>query len=91
MKFEESELLIHRKAARSLLIACGTTLLALLLLPWIQTVPGKGRVVAFSPTEREQRIIAPIDGRVKQWFIMEGTQVKKVILLWSSWMSIPTL
>ncbi len=77
MKFEESELLIHRKAARSLLIACGTTLLALLLLPWIQTVPGKGRVVAFSPTEREQRIIAPIDGRVKQWFIMEGTQVKK--------------
>jgi multidrug efflux pump subunit AcrA (membrane-fusion protein) len=77
MKFEESDLLIHRKAARFLLSACGVTLFALLFLPWIQTVPGKGRVVAFSPTEREQRILAPIDGRIKQWFIMEGTQVKK--------------
>ncbi|MBU6154560.1 MAG: HlyD family efflux transporter periplasmic adaptor subunit [Bdellovibrionales bacterium] len=77
MKFEESDLLVHRRAARNLLRVCGLILLALLFLPWIQTVPGKGRVVAFSPTEREQRILAPIDGRIKQWFIMEGTLVKK--------------
>jgi multidrug efflux pump subunit AcrA (membrane-fusion protein) len=77
MKFEESDLVIHRKAARLLLTTCGVTLFTLIFLPWIQTVPGKGRVVAFSPNEREQLIIAPIDGRIKQWFIMEGTQVKK--------------
>jgi len=77
MRFEETDLYIHKKAAKLLLGACGVTLLALLFLPWIQTVLGKGRVVAFSPTEREQRILAPIDGRVKQWFIAEGSVVKK--------------
>ncbi len=77
MKFNESELNFHRKTAKSLIGICAILLVTLLFLPWVQTVIGKGRVVAFSPTEREQRIIAPIDGRIKQWFIAEGTLVKK--------------
>ncbi len=77
MKFNESELIFHRKTAKSLIGICAILLVTLLFLPWVQTVIGKGRVVAFSPTEREQRIIAPIDGRIKQWFIAEGTLVKK--------------
>jgi hypothetical protein len=65
MKFEESDLVIHRKAARLLLTTCGVTLFTLIFLPWIQTLPGKGRVVAFSPTEREQRIIVAYKGDIK--------------------------
>ncbi len=52
-------------------------LVLILLLPWIQTSPGSGRVIAYSPDEREQQIDAPIDGRVKKWSVVEGSHVKK--------------
>lgn len=77
MSFSESEIRIHARNAKILTGLFFAFVLALAILPWAQTVIGKGRVVAFSPTEREQRIIAPIDGRVKKWFIAEGSIVKK--------------
>ncbi len=77
MKFDIRELGAHRKTARWIFGIGGFFLFAVLFLPWTQTVIGKGRVVAYSPTEREQRIIAPIEGRIKQWFIAEGSIVKK--------------
>jgi multidrug efflux pump subunit AcrA (membrane-fusion protein) len=77
MKFEPRELDSHRKISRLIFTLSGLSLIALLILPWAQTIVGKGRVVAYSPTEREQRIIAPIEGRVKQWFVAEGSIVKK--------------
>jgi multidrug efflux pump subunit AcrA (membrane-fusion protein) len=51
-------------------------LVAISILPWQQTAPGIGRVVAFSPNEREQTIHAPVDGRIVQWHVMEGSRVK---------------
>jgi multidrug efflux pump subunit AcrA (membrane-fusion protein) len=77
MSFSESEILKHSRNAKTLSSLLVIFILSLAFLPWAQTVIGKGRVVAFSPTEREQRIIAPIDGRVKKWFIAEGSVVKK--------------
>lgn len=77
MSFSESEIRKHARVAKLLSWSFVGFLLSLTILPWAQTVIGKGRVVAFSPTEREQRIIAPIDGRVKKWFIAEGSIVKK--------------
>ena len=47
-----------------------------LLVPWQQTVEGRGRVVAYSPTEREQDLHAPVSGRIVQWHVVEGSQVK---------------
>lgn len=50
---------------------------AALLAPWTQNIRGSGRVVAYSPDQRQQPIEATISGRVSQWFVQEGSQVKK--------------
>lgn len=50
--------------------------LALALVPWQQSVPGQGRVVAYAPLERQHAIEAPIDGRLQTWHVEEGTHVK---------------
>lgn len=47
------------------------------ILPWQQTAFGEGRVIAYSPTERQQTIAAPVDGRLGKWYVYEGSQVKK--------------
>lgn len=51
--------------------------LALTITPWQQNIAGSGRVVAFSPEERQQNIEAPIDGRIARWYVVEGSDVKK--------------
>lgn len=58
-----------------LLIALGAVVLA--LTPWQQNIPGTGRVIAYNPEERPQNVQAPIDGRIAQWYVVEGTPVKK--------------
>ena len=50
--------------------------LGLLASPWRQNVSGKGRVVAYVPTDRTQSIEAPIKGRIIKWHVQEGSQVK---------------
>ncbi len=49
----------------------------LLLAPWQQNVLGKGRVVAFDPVRRQQVLQAPIEGRIKKWFVVEGQRVER--------------
>ncbi|MGF1508739.1 MAG: HlyD family secretion protein [Myxococcota bacterium] len=49
--------------------------LALALIPWVQTVTGSGRVIAFGPVEREQTVDSPVKGRVSRWLVSEGTAV----------------
>jgi adhesin transport system membrane fusion protein len=57
----------------------GALLLALLVasaaLPWQQTAPGKGKVLAYAPAERQQQVDAPIAGRVVTWAVVEGQRV----------------
>lgn len=48
-----------------------------LLTPWQQFALGRGRVIAFSPTERRFTIQSPINGRVQKWYVNEGSKVKK--------------
>ncbi|MDP1915948.1 MAG: HlyD family efflux transporter periplasmic adaptor subunit [Myxococcales bacterium] len=55
----------------------GLLLAAMVFAPWQQSVSGKGRVVAFAPMERQQEISAPIEGNVTEWFVQEGSVVKK--------------
>lgn len=50
--------------------------IALLIVPWQQNLPGTGRIVAYTPTERQQNIEAPIDGRVIKWGVREGSRVQ---------------
>ena len=51
--------------------------IASLLSPWTQNIRGRGRVVAYSPDQRQQPIEATISGRVSQWFVQEGSLVTK--------------
>ncbi len=68
---------IARRIARSLLTLLLLLMIFLALTPWQQNVRGAGRVVAYSPAERQQVISAPVEGRVSRWLVREGSQVKQ--------------
>ncbi len=45
--------------------------------PWQQSFHAyAGRVIALDPTERQQNVEAPIDGRILYWHVREGQEVK---------------
>jgi multidrug efflux pump subunit AcrA (membrane-fusion protein) len=64
-----------RVLARLLGVGLALIVLVLILAPWQQNVPGKGRVIAYAPLERQQLIEAPLEGRVTQWYVQEGERV----------------
>ncbi len=66
-----------RKVISIIIICFLAAFILLMLVPWQQTVAGKGTVVAASPTEREQNISASISGRLGEWYVQDGSYVKK--------------
>lgn len=52
-------------------------LIFLIAIPWQQTADGSGKVMAYNPQDRVQNVHAPVSGRIKQWFVREGSFVKK--------------
>jgi len=64
-----------KMGARLMMIVLGIVVLCLALVPWQQSTPGRGRVVAFTPSERQQTIDATVEGRVTQWHVVEGEHV----------------
>lgn len=52
-------------------------LIFLIAIPWQQTADGSGKVMAYLPQDRVQNIHATVSGRIKQWFVREGSFVKK--------------
>ncbi|MCR9094912.1 MAG: HlyD family secretion protein [bacterium] len=54
----------------------GAIFLALIILPWQQNIPGTGRVAAFAPNDRIQTVAAPVDGRVRKTWVVEGSRVE---------------
>jgi multidrug efflux pump subunit AcrA (membrane-fusion protein) len=67
---------LARRLARSLVGLFFVLLVLLGLTPWQQNVGGLGRVVAYAPLERQQTVQAPVEGRVAQWWVQEGSKVK---------------
>lgn len=65
-----------RWLTRLLLVAFVLLPVTLLLVPWQQTLRGRGQIVAFAPTERKQVVTALVAGRVSQWHVVEGSKVK---------------
>lgn len=65
------------RIARSLFNLLLILLVLLALTPWQQNVRGLGRVVAYTPAERQQSVDAPVDGRISRWLVREGSRVKK--------------
>lgn len=66
-----------RRLSRLLLTLFGLLSLSLALVPWQQTAPGTGRVLAYAPQERTQAIEATVSGRVDRWFVREGDRVQE--------------
>lgn len=52
-------------------------LIFLIAIPWQQTADGSGKVMAYLPQDRVQNIHATVGGRIKKWFVKEGSFVKK--------------
>ncbi len=51
-------------------------ILILTITPWRQTATGFGYVIALDPNNRAQNINAPVNGRINQWFVKDGSRVK---------------
>jgi multidrug efflux pump subunit AcrA (membrane-fusion protein) len=66
-----------RVLARALMALLVALPIALAFVPWRQSVPGTGRVVAYAPLDRQFNVEAPIYGRVMEWLVAEGSRVKK--------------
>ena len=67
---------LARWVARILLLGFLLSPVALLFVPWQQTVRGRGQIVAFAPTERKQIVTALVGGQVRKWHVVEGSKVK---------------
>lgn len=64
-----------------LLIIFILLIIFLFSVPWVQTAAGDGIVTTFHPGDRPQNITAPVKGRIKNWYVYEGSVVKKGDLL----------
>ncbi|RZL07086.1 MAG: HlyD family efflux transporter periplasmic adaptor subunit [Pedobacter sp.] len=51
--------------------------IVILLLPWRQTISGRGTVTALRPEDRPQTIQNQIGGRIEYWAVREGQEVKR--------------
>lgn len=49
----------------------------LVYVPWVQTTSGPGVVTTLSPNERKQDINALVPGRIVEWYVRDGSSVKK--------------
>ena len=66
-----------RILARSLAAFAVLLVLAVVFLPWQQSVRGTGRVIAFNPLDRRVNIEAPVEGRVRRMLVVENQAVKQ--------------
>jgi len=66
-----------RRLAISLVALLTLLPFVLSAVPWVQTVPGGGRVTALDPTDRTQVIPAPVTGRLVELNVREGQHVTK--------------
>ena len=51
--------------------------IAVMFLPWQQSVQGRGQLTAVSPADRPQTVPAVIAGRIAAWYVEEGEFVRR--------------
>ena len=60
-----------------LLLAIIAAIAFLIYVPWVQTTSGRGVVTTLNPNERRQDINALVPGRIEEWYVRDGSTVKK--------------
>ena len=68
---------ISHALSRILIIFFIFLMIFLIAIPWQQTAEGTGRVMAYLPQDRVQNVHATVSGRIKKWYVREGSVVKK--------------
>jgi multidrug efflux pump subunit AcrA (membrane-fusion protein) len=68
---------IAKLLSRLVLVFILFMLIFLIAIPWQQTASGTGKVMAYLPQDRVQNVHATVSGRIKKWFVKEGSFVKK--------------
>lgn len=68
---------VMRAVFYMLLVAFLTALVFLIYAPWVQTATGRGDVTTLNPNERRQDINALVPGRIEEWYVRDGSPVKK--------------
>ena len=68
---------VASKKLTYLLIGLFLFALALMFLPWTQSIRARGTVTTLRPENREQSIHSMISGRIEKWYVREGQQVAK--------------
>jgi len=66
-----------RRAGLTTALAIAMALVIMAIAPWQQSILGTGTIVARSPVDRQQRIDAPVKGRLVRWHVVEGSHVKE--------------
>jgi multidrug efflux pump subunit AcrA (membrane-fusion protein) len=66
----------HLKMAKWIFAVVTILIIVALFVPWQQTSAGNGEVIAFDPNERVFSMTALVNGRIKQWYVQDGQQVK---------------
>jgi multidrug efflux pump subunit AcrA (membrane-fusion protein) len=66
-----------RLGARIIKIAIVLLVIALVFVPWVQTAKGTGSITALDPTGQPQDIHALVKGRIKKWYVRDGSQVQE--------------
>jgi len=66
-----------RAIAVILAIGIALSLAGLAYIPWVQTAPGTGSVIALDPRDRVQNITALVSGRIDRWHVTDGSLVKR--------------
>lgn len=46
-------------------------------IPWVQTAPGSGQLIALDPAGRVQSVTALVSGRIKTWHVQDGSVVRQ--------------
>jgi len=59
-----------------LVIAVFAAIAFLTLVPWVQTTSGFGSVTALNPNDRLQDVNALVSGRIREWFVQDGSHVQ---------------
>jgi len=68
---------VMRTVFYMLLVGFLSALVFLIYAPWVQTATGRGQVNTLNPNERTQDINALVPGRIEEWYVRDGSAVKK--------------
>lgn len=68
---------IFRAVFILILLSFIAAIVFMIYVPWVQTTGGRGVVTTLNPNERQQEINALVGGRIEEWFVRDGSEVKK--------------